>query len=154
MDLLAAIRPDDWNFALVIHLISAMTLVGVLVLAASSLAGAWNSGSAALTRLGYRSLLWAGLPSFIALRASSEWIRDKEGIPSDDTPNWVDIGYMTTDPGLLILIAATVCAGVGARRTSRGTGSAVALDRVATVLLAISIVAYLVAVWAMTTKPT
>jgi hypothetical protein len=154
MDLLAAIRPDDWNFALLIHLISAMTLVGVLILAASSLAAAWNSGSAALTRLGYRSLLWAGLPSFIALRATAEWIRDKEGIPSDDTPNWIDIGYMTTDPGLLLLIAATVLAGIGARRTSRGTGSAVALDRVAAVLLAISIVAYLVAVWAMTTKPT
>jgi hypothetical protein len=154
MDLLAAIRPDDWNFALLIHLISAMTLVGVLILAASSLAAAWNSGSAALTRLGYRSLLWAGLPSFIALRATAEWIRDKEGIPSDDTPNWIDIGYMTTDPGLLLLIAATVLAGIGARRTSRGTGSAVTLDRVAAVLLAISIVAYLVAVWAMTTKPT
>jgi hypothetical protein len=154
MDLLSIVRPDDWNFALLIHLISAMTLVGVLILAASSLAAAWNSGSAALTRLGYRSLLWAGLPSFIALRATAEWIRDKEGIPSDDTPNWIDIGYMTTDPGLLLLIAATVCAGIGARRTARGTGSAVTLDRVAAVLLAISIVAYLVAVWAMTTKPT
>ena len=154
MDLLAIHHADVFNFPLLIHVLSAMTLVGVLILAAASLAGAWNSGSAALTRLGYRSLLWAGLPSYIALRATSEWIRDKEGIPSDDTPNWVDIGYMTTDPGLLILIAATVLAGIGARRTSRGSGSAVTLDRVATVLLAISIVAYLVAVWAMTTKPT
>jgi hypothetical protein len=154
MDLLAAIRPDDWNFALLIHLISAMTLVGVLILAASSLAAAWNSGSAALTRLGFRSLLWAALPAWILSRVGAEWIADKEGLNTDDPPSWVDIGYMVSDPGLLLLIVATVLAGIGARRAARGTGSAATLDRVATVLLAISVVAYAVAVWAMTAQPT
>ena len=153
MEPLALIRPDDWNLPLLLHLLGAMTLVGVLILAAATLAAAWGNGSAALTRLGYRSLLWAGLPAYIVLRASSEWIRDKEGFTGDELPNWIDIGYMTTDPGLLLLIAATVLTGIGARRTARGTGSAVTLDRVATVLLVISIAAYLVAVWAMTTKP-
>ncbi|MEX2193922.1 MAG: hypothetical protein WD844_01430 [Thermoleophilaceae bacterium] len=153
MDLLAAIRPDEWNFPLLLHVAAAMILVGVLVLAAASLAGAWNSGSAALTRLGFRSLLWAGLPSFIVLRGTSEWIADKEGIDADDPPTWIDMGYMVSDPGLLLLIAALVLTGIGTRRARRGTGSAVKLDRVATVLLGIAIVAYLVAVWAMTTKP-
>jgi hypothetical protein len=154
MDLLAIHRADEFNFPLLIHVLSAMTMVGVLALAATSLAAAWNSGSAALSRLGFRSLLWAGIPTWIVLRLSAEWVADKKDISTDDPPNWIDIGYMTTDPGLLLLIAATVLAGIGARRTSRGTGSAVTLDRVAAVLLAISIVAYLVAVWAMTTKPT
>lgn len=151
--MLAVIRPDDWNLSLLLHVAAAMVLVGVLVLAAASLAGAWNSGSPALTRLGFRSLLWAGLPSYIVLRGTAEWIADKEGIDLDDPPAWIEIGYVVTDPGLLLLLGATVLAGAGARRTSRGTGSAVTLDRVATVLLAISIVIYLVAVWAMTTKP-
>lgn len=152
MDLLAAIRPDEWNFPLLVHVASAMVLVGVLVLSASSLAGAWNSGSAALTRLGFRSLLWAGLPAYIVLRGSAEWIADKEGVP-DEPPLWIDMGYMATDPGLLLLIGAAVLSGIGTRRARQGTGSAVKLDRVASVLLGLSIVLYLVAVWAMTTKP-
>lgn len=152
MDLLAAIRPDEWNFPLLVHVASAMVLVGVLVLSASSLAGAWNSGSAALTRLGFRSLLWAGLPAYIVLRGSAEWIADKEGVP-DEPPLWIDMGYMATDPGLLLLIGAGVLSGIGTRRAREGTGSAVKLDRVASVLLGLSIVLYLVVVWAMTTKP-
>jgi hypothetical protein len=154
MEPLAVIRPDDWNFPLLLHVLGAMTLVGALVLATTSLAAAWNSGSAALTRLGYRALLWAALPAWVLNRVGAEWIADKEGLNTDDAPNWVDIGYMVSDPGLLLLIAATVLSGIGARRASRGTGSAASLDRIATVLLGISVVAYLVAVWAMTTQPT
>lgn len=153
MDLLAAVRPDEWNFPLLVHVAAAMVLVGVLVLSAASLAAAWNSGSPALTRLGFRSLLWAGLPAFIVLRGTAEWIADEEGIDTDDPPSWIELGYMATDPGLLLLIGAVVLAGIGTRRTTRGTGSAIKLDRVATVLLSISIAIYLVAVWAMTTKP-
>jgi hypothetical protein len=154
MEPLALVRPDDWNFPLFLHVLGAMTLVGVLVLATASLAAAWNSGSAALTRVSFRALLWAGIPAWILNRVGAEWIADKEGLNTDDPPNWIDIGYMVSDPGLLLLIAATVLAGIGARRATRGTGSAVTLDRVATVLLGISVVAYLVAVWAMTTQPT
>jgi len=153
VDLLAAIRPDEWNFPLLVHVASAMVLVGVLVLAASSLAGAWNNGSAALTRLGYRSLLWAGLPAFIVLRGSAQWIADEEGIDSDDPPSWIELGFFATDPGLLLLIGAVVLSGIGARRARDGTGSAVKLNRVATVLLGLSITIYMVALWAMTTKP-
>jgi hypothetical protein len=153
MDPLAAVRPDEWNFPLLIHVLGAMTLVGVLVLATASLAAAWNSGSGPLTRLGFRALLWAGLPAWILSRVGAEWVADKEGLTGDEVPNWIDIGYMVSDPGLLLLIAATVLTGIGARRASRGIGSAVTLDRVAAVLLAISVVAYLIAVWAMTTQP-
>lgn len=154
MDPLAVVRPDEWNFPLLLHVFGAMTLVGVLVLATASLAAAWNSGSGSLTRLGFRALLWAGLPAWILNRVGAEWVADKEGLNTDDPPNWIDMGYMVSDPGLLLLIAATVLAGIGARRAARGTGSAVTLDRIAAVLLAISVVAYLVVVWAMTTQPT
>ena len=39
MSILAAIRPDDWNLALFVHILGAMVLVGSLVLVATSLAG-------------------------------------------------------------------------------------------------------------------
>jgi hypothetical protein len=153
MELLAAVRPDDWNLPLLLHVLGAMTLVGALVLATASLAATWRRGSHVLTRLGFRALLWAAIPAWIATRVGAEWVADEEMIPSDDPPSWVDVGYQVSDPGLLLLVVATILTGIGARRTARGTGSAVGLDRVATVLLAISLVTYLVAVWAMTTKP-
>jgi hypothetical protein len=154
MDPIAAVRPDDWNLPLLLHVLGAMTLVGSLVLATATLAATWRTGSGVLTRLGFRTLLWAAIPAWIVNRISAEWLADEEGISTDDPPNWIDLGYVASDPGLLLLIVATVLTGIGARRADRGTGSAVGVDRVAAVLLAISIAAYLVAIWAMTTKPT
>ena len=49
----------------------------------------------------------------------------------------------------MLLIAATVCAGMAARR-ERGGG----LRTAALVLVGITLIAYVVAIWAMSTKPT
>ena len=66
----------------------------------------------------------------------------------------MDIGFVTSEPTLLLLIAATVCAGIAARRAreggARGFGG---LNTAALVLVAISLLAYVLAIWAMTTKP-
>jgi phage shock protein PspC (stress-responsive transcriptional regulator) len=56
---------------------------------------------------------------------------------------------MTSEGSFLFLIAATVCAGIATRR-GRGGG----LRTATVVLVAITIVAYIVALWAMSTKPT
>ena len=53
--------------------------------------------------------------------------------------------------GLLFLVAAIVLTGLAARRkTEAGGGAGV---RVATGLISVLLVAYVVAIWAMTTKP-
>ena len=63
------------------------------------------------------------------------------------------IGFTVTDLGVFLLIIATILGGLAARRASRGGGPSVSA-RVATGLVSVLLVAYLVAVWAMTTKPT
>jgi phosphoglycerol transferase MdoB-like AlkP superfamily enzyme len=152
MTLLGVIRPDDWNFPLFLHLVGAMTLVGTLILVGVSLVGAGRGGSVAVVRLGFRGLLFAALPAWLLLRVTAEWLASEENL-DEDTPGWVDVGYMTSDTTLLLLIAATVCAGLASRRAHReglrGSGLSVAV----VVLVAISLVAYVVAIWAMTTKP-
>jgi hypothetical protein len=147
MTVLAAIRPDDLNFPLFLHVLSAMALFGAVVLAALSLAG---SSQAAL-RLGFRSLLIGAIPAWIAMRLSAQWIASKEGLLDEDVeaPAWVDIGFMTSEGSFLFLVAATVCAGIVARR-----GRAGGLRTATVVLVGITIVAYVVALWAMSTKPT
>ena len=146
----AAIRPDSWNLPLLLHVAGAMVLVGALATALAALVISRRGDAASLTRLGYRTLLLAALPAFVVMRAAAEWVRSEEDV-SDDA-GWLGIGYMVSDAGLLILIAATVVAGIGVRRLSRGADAG-GLALVATVLLSIALVGYAVAVWAMTTKP-
>jgi hypothetical protein len=147
MSALAAIRPDDWNFPLFLHVLGAMVLFGAVVLAAVSVAGNSQAG----LRLGFRSLLIGAIPAWIVMRVSAQWIGSKENLLDEDVdvPAWVDIGFITSEASLLVLIAATVCAGIAARR-GRGGG----LRSATVVLVGITIVAYVVAIWAMSTKPT
>jgi hypothetical protein len=152
MTLLAAIRPDEWNLPLFLHLIGAMVLVGTLVLVVTSLAGARPGGSVAAVRLGYRSLLLVALPAWLLTRVSAEWLASEENV-NEDSPGWVDIGYMTTDTTFVLLVAATVCAGLAVRRVGREGGGGAGLHRAVVVLVGISLVAYLVVIWAMATKP-
>jgi hypothetical protein len=143
MSVLAAIRPDDWNLALFVHILGAMTLVGSLALVATSIA-------ADNLRLGFRTLWIAVIPSWIVMRVAAQWIASKEHIDDlDPEPAWVGIGYSTSEGSFLLLIIATICAGIAARR-ARGGG----LRTATLVLVGISLVAYVVAIWAMTTKPT
>ena len=144
MSVLAAIRPDDWNLALFVHILGAMALVGALVLVIVALAER-------NLRLGYRALLLGVLPGWIVMRGGAQWIAEKEKLDDlDPVPSWVDIGYSVSDPMLLLIIIATVCAGLAARR-HRQDGP---LRGTALVLTVITLVAASVAVWAMSTKPT
>jgi hypothetical protein len=149
----APIRPDSWDFPLLVHVLGAMLLVGALVLAASALILAWRDGSASLVRLGYRSLLIGALPAWIVMRGTAEWIADKEGLTGDEVPSWVDIGYSTADGGFLLLLISTLLAGLAVRRARRAEPPGGGFRRVSTVVVSLALVAYLVAIWAMTTKP-
>jgi hypothetical protein len=154
MSVLAIIRPDSWDLPLFVHILSAMALVGATTLAVASLAAAWRNGSLALTRLGYRALLLGVIPAWIVMRLSAEWIVDKEGLEDADLA-WIDIGFIVAEPILLLVIIATVLAGLAMRRASRGDSAGPSVGaRVATGLVSFALLAYLVAVWAMTTKPT
>jgi hypothetical protein len=149
-------RPGDWKLPLFIHVFGAMALVGAVVLCAVSLALAWRNGSPVMTRLAYRSLLWAALPAWIVMRVGAEWIYSKEGWDKvKGNITWIDFGFTFSEGTLFFLLIATALAGIGARRVRRADGGdATALDRVALILVSIALVGYGVAIWAMTTKPT
>ena len=89
MSVLSAIRPDDWNFPLFVHVLSAMVLFGAVVLAALSVAGNSQAG----LRLGFRALLVGAIPAWIAMRLSAQWIASKEGLLEEDVeaPAWVGV---------------------------------------------------------------
>ena len=147
MSLLATIRPDDWNLALFLHVLAAFVMVGALVTAAAYLFAARRDGSLELTRAGFRSLLIAALPAFIATRLSAQWLVSEEGF-EDAELAWLDFGFITTDVGLLVLVGATVAAGLAVRRAEGVRGVALAAW-----LVAALIAVYAVVIWMMATKP-
>ncbi len=151
---MAAVRPDSWNIALLVHVLGAMVLVGALVLATVALVRTWRDRSPDMLRLGYRALLWCALPAWIVMRVGAQWIYSKEGLDSASLA-WTDIGFITSEGGLFFMLIATVVAGVAVRRAGRSDGAGGAAGvRVAAVLASFPIAVYVVAIWAMTTKPT
>jgi hypothetical protein len=95
------------------------------------------------------------LPSFLLMRLAAEWIYTQEDLDKvKPTPTWVDIGFNTADIGLLLIVIAMTMCGITVRSLRRGTTGPTIAARIATGLVSLLVVAYLVAVWAMTTKPT
>jgi hypothetical protein len=153
VSVLALIRPDSWFLPLFLHIAGAMVLVGALTLACVYLIVSWRSGSAALIRTAYMSLFYGALPGYIVFRIGAEWIADKDHL-SDSNLTWIGIGYGVSDIGALLLIITLVIGGISVRRMNRGGTPSPIAARIVTGLVSLVLVAYLVAVWAMTTKPT
>jgi len=151
--MLAAIRSDVQSFALLLHLVGATVVFGALLACATSLALA--RGEARLLRLGYFSLLLVGLPGLILLRLAGEWLYRLQHW--DDLraqigrPQWLEIGFVVADWGGLLFLLALVLGGVGIRRLDHGKGAG--LLQATMVISLVLIAAYVVAVWAMTGKP-
>ena len=117
---LAAIRPDEWDLPLFVHVLGALALIGALTLTAIYLFSAWRSGSAENLRLALRSLTLGVLPSWIVLRGSSEWIADKEGYADlEEPPNWIDVGYIVTDSGFLLILIASLLGWLALRKARK-----------------------------------
>jgi hypothetical protein len=150
MSTLAAIRPDDWNFPLFLHVAGAMLLVGATLAGASTLAFA--RGDPRLLRLGYWTLLAVGLPSYVLMWAAAHWIYSKEGL--DDSPidsAWTTIGFVVAEGGAVLFVVSLIVGGIGVRRLGSGKGDG--LLKATMVISLVLLAAFVVAVWAMSAKP-
>ena len=145
--LLADIRPDSWNSPLFLHVLGAIVLVATVIAASVALLAPGVVDPAGLRRFAFRSLLFVGLPAYIVMRIGAEWLYSKEFGDSDDDPAWIGIGYITADIGAILFLIALICAGIASAKSKDRLG------RVAGVIVAIALVGWLVAVWAMGAKP-
>jgi hypothetical protein len=151
--MLAAIRPDDWNFPLLLHVFGAMLLVGGLVTAVTALVLGWRRDARPFTRFAFWTLLLVAFPAWWIMRLAAQWIYDKEGFSGDDEPAWVGIGYITAEGGGLFLLISIILTGIGARRLRDPQRGSSVLARIGAVLTIIILAAYILAVWAMSAKP-
>jgi hypothetical protein len=153
----AAIRPDSINVALVVHVAGAMLLVGSLCVVALALVGSWRQSDGAasivLTRFGLRALLVGVVPAWIIMRTGAEWTRSREHIPGSYDASWINIGYLTADIGGILILLSLAASIFGLMRLREPKDARSPLGRVLGLVSLVLVVAYVVAVWAMTTKP-
>lgn len=147
-------RPG-WEFPLFLHVLGAMLLVGfLLAVLFALLAAARRTDTPAqltLTRFAFKTLLIGVLPSWLLMLISAFWT--EEEAPFDEEAAWIGIGHVVAEPiGLLGFILATLFAGLAVRRLKRD-GSSSGFVRASTIFTTILVIAYLVAIFAMTTKP-
>jgi hypothetical protein len=156
--MLAVIRPDDWNFPLLLHVLGASLLLGALIAALTAQLLAWKRRAPAdvlpYARLSFRTLLFVAIPAWFLMRIPAEWVASKGWDDVEPAPAWLDIGYMTAEAGGLLLLISVILAGFGSRRLGRSNGERGAtLVRVATVLVVLLVIAYVITTWAMSAKP-
>ena len=147
--MLAAIRPDSVNLPLLLHVLGAMLLVGCLftVAFATVLGRQSPERASGMARFGLKTLLLGVLPSYVLMRIGAQWVEAEQDYPDDFDPAWIGIGYITADIGALLILISAILAGIGLRRGN------VRLARIVGVVSVILLAAFLVAVWAMTAKP-
>jgi hypothetical protein len=154
MSMLAAIRADDVNFPLFLHVFGAMLLVGTLFAVALATLLAWKrpDDATGLTRFSLRTLMMGVLPAYILMRIGAQWTESRENFPDDFDPAWLGIGYITADAGALLVLISLILGAVGLRKLRSGSGG-VGFGRAVGIISILLLVAYIVAVWAMTAKP-
>ena len=155
--MLAAIRPDDVDFPLFLHVLGAMLLVGTLLAVSAAILAGWRRADAeearALTRFGLRSLLLGVFPSYVLMRIGAQWTESAEDLPEAvEESAWLGIGYITADGGATLILTSIVLSALGLRRL-RTEGGDPGLARLVGVLATLLLAAYVVAVWAMSAKP-
>ena len=151
--MLASIRPDEVNFPLFLHVFGAMLLVGTLFAVALATVLAWRrpDDAVGLTRFSLLTLLMGVLPAYILMRIGAQWTESKENFPDDFDPAWLGIGYITADAGALLVLISLILGAIGLRKLRSGS---VGFGRAVGVICILLLAAYIVAVWAMTAKPT
>jgi hypothetical protein len=152
------IRADQYNFPLLLHVAGAMLLVASLIVAVACLVLAWResdaTSAASLIRFGFRTMLYAVLPSYLLMHVAAEWIGSREGYNGNDAPSWIGLGYGLADGGGVLLLISMILTGIAARRAGRSPSLGGWLVRAGTALAVVVLVLFGIAIWAMTTKPT
>jgi hypothetical protein len=145
--MLAAIRPDDQNLPLFLHVLGATLIFGAT--AAMAIAGfagrARSDHQPLLARVTFRTFLFGVIPAWLLMRIAAEWIAGKEFPDGAETPGWLELGYPLSEGSGVLLLVAGILAWLSVRRGR--------VFLAVPVLASIVVVALGVAWFAMSAKP-
>lgn len=102
--MLAAIRPTDWNWLLLFHLLFAFALVGgamaVVLTSFAAARHAWPEQVPLLRALAFRTNLLVVLPGFVGAHVFGDLLANRE-YPHHE-PDWLSAGFAITDITLIV----------------------------------------------------
>ena len=152
--MLAAIRPTDWNWILLFHLLTAFLLVGgMLIVTITSIGTGRARGEQVpmLRSIAFRTTLILVIPMYVLIHVFGPMLADREY--PHHTPNWLDTSFGLATIGLVLtlVLAALQYWGLRRVRTERTTGWPEWIVNWLPVLLLLSLVA---TIWLMSAKPT
>ena len=120
--MLAAIRPTDWNWLLLFHLVFAFLVFGgALTVATTSLAAgrrAWPDQVPLLRAIAFRTNLVVVVPSFIGLHVFGGVLSNREYHGHE--PNWLSIGFSITSAATIVAVVLVFLQFWVVRRTRAG----------------------------------
>ena len=91
------------------------------------------------------------------MRIGAQWTESRERLPKEvQDQAWLGIGYLVADAGAALILIAVVVALFGLRKLKAGGGTELdgtGLARTAGIISVLLLAAYVVAIWAMSTKP-
>jgi hypothetical protein len=129
-----------------VHVLGAMLLLASLVLAFGAFVQARRADSELLGRLGFRALLLGALPAWVIMRVGAQWAYSEGSYEAARVePGWIGFGFISAEGGLLLLVIATVLAGMGRKRLGLRPWSQG--------LVGVLIALYIVTVFAMSAQP-
>ena len=116
--MLAIVRPDSWNLPLFLHILGATVLFGTTatVAIAGFASRTHSEHEKLLWRVAVRTFLFGVLPAWILMRVGAQWIVGKEFPGNAKEPGWVDVGFVVSEPGALLLIVVGILLAVRRQR--------------------------------------
>jgi hypothetical protein len=104
--MLAILQPPSGDLPLFLHVLGATILFGTTAtVAIAGFASRSREGHRdLLRRVTSRTFLLGVIPAWILMRVGAQWIVGKEFPGDAKTPGWVDVGFIVSEPGALLLI--------------------------------------------------
>ena len=104
--MLALLRPDSWNLPLFVHILGATILFGTTATVAITgfASRSRDDYRELLRRVTSRTFLLGVIPAWVLMRVGAGWIAGKEFPGDTKTPGWVDVGFIVSEPGALLLL--------------------------------------------------
>ena len=120
--MVAAIRPHSIDFALLIHVLGAMVLVGAVVTAAGAGVLGWRGDSRGAPATLVQGLLVVALPGWFVMFIGALWTESKEHLDNADFA-WLGIGHIAAEGGGLLLLISIILGGIGVRQSGPVVGA-------------------------------
>ncbi len=136
-----------------IHIAGAMALVALLILSIFAARNALERGDQPSTSFLARTMLLGVFPAYVVMRVGAQLLVSEEHLDKAKA-TWLDIGFIVSDAGGFLIVVMLILTGLAARKAKSGASVAGSGGlRATAVLVPLLVAAYLLAIFAMTTKP-